>query len=225
MSLAYCTPAGKPLERDPLRFYNAPPMRLILASNSPRRKELLRNAGFHFEVCPSGIEEGQPRSGEPPEEFARRNARAKALRVAGNSPPGSLVLGADTVVTIHGLVLGKPHGPYDATRMLRLLSGQTHQVITGICLVRAPDQIEALAHETTFVTFSELSDAEIRGYVASHEPHDKAGAYAIQGLASRFVTHISGCYSNVVGLPLSLLRDILKASQEPTADGENRPVD
>jgi septum formation protein len=200
-------------------------MKLILASHSPRRKELLRNAGFDFEVCPSGIDEGQPGSGELPEEFARRNARAKALRVAASCPPGSLVLGADTVVAIHGLVLGKPHGPYDATRMLRLLSGQTHQVITGICLVRAPGEIAALAHETTFVTFGELSDEEIRGYVASHEPYDKAGAYAIQGLASRFVTHISGCYSNVVGLPLSLLRDILKASSEPAADGENRPVD
>lgn len=200
-------------------------MRLILASHSPRRKELLRNAGFDFEVCPSGIDEGPPGSGELPEEFARRNARGKALRVAASSPPGSLVLGADTVVAIRGLVLGKPHGPYDATRMLRLLSGQTHQVITGICLVRAPGEIAALAHETTFVTFGELSDEEIRGYVASHEPYDKAGAYAIQGLASRFVTHISGCYSNVVGLPLSLLRDILKASLEPAADVENRPLD
>jgi septum formation protein len=147
------------------------------------------------------------------------------MRVAATSPPGSLVLGADTVVTLHGMVLGKPHGPYDATRMLRLLSGQTHQVITGICLVRAPDQIEALDHETTFVTFGELSDDEIRDYVASHEPYDKAGAYAVQGLASRFVTRISGCYSNVVGLPLSLLRDLLKASSERAHDQENRPVD
>ena len=224
-SLAYCTPAGKPLERDSLRFYNATPMRLILASHSPRRNELLRNAGFDFEVCPSGIEEGQPGSRELPEEFARRNARAKALRVAANSPPGSLVLGADTVVAIHGLVLGKPHGPYDATRMLRLLSGHTHQVITGICLARPPGEIVALAHETTFVTLSELTDEEIRGYVASHEPYDKAGAYAIQGLASKFVRHISGCYFNVVGLPVPLLRDILKVLSEPAADGENRPVD
>jgi septum formation protein len=200
-------------------------MRLILASHSPRRKELLRNAGFDFDVCPSGIEEGEPGPGELPEEFARRNARAKALRVAASSPPGSLVLGADTVVTLHGMVFGKPHGPYDATRMLRLLSGQTHQVITGICLVNAPDEISALTHETTFVTFSELSEDEIHDYVASHEPYDKAGAYAVQGLASRFVTRISGCYSNVVGLPLSLLRDVLKTSSERTARGGKRPAD
>jgi septum formation protein len=200
-------------------------MRLILASQSPRREELLRNAGFDFEVRPSGIDEGQLRSGELPEEFARRNARAKALRVAATSSPGSLVLGADTVVAINGLALGKPHGPYDATRMLRLLSGQTHQVITGICLVRAPDQIETLAHEITFVTFSELSDDEIRDYIASHEPYDKAGAYAIQGLASKFVRYISGCYFNVVGLPVSLLHDILKAWQRPATNVKNRPVD
>jgi septum formation protein len=200
-------------------------MRLILASQSPRREELLRNAGFDFEVRPSGIDEGQLSSGELPEEFARRNARAKALRVAASSPPGSLVLGADTVVAINGLALGKPHGPYDATRMLRLLSGQTHQVITGLCLVKAPGEIAALTHETTFVTFSELSDDEIRGYVASHEPHDKAGAYAIQGLASKFVRHISGCYFNVVGLPVSLLHDILKAWQRPATNIKNRPVD
>jgi septum formation protein len=207
-----------------LRFYNDTPMRLILASHSPRRKELLRNAGFDFEVLPSGIEEGQPGSGELPEEFARRNARAKALRVAATSPPDSVVLGADTVVAIHGLVLGKPHGPYDATRMLRLLSGQTHRVITGICLVKAADEIAALTHETTFVTFSQLSDDEIRDYIASQEPHDKAGAYAIQGLASRFVRQISGCYFNVVGLPIPLLYDILKAWQQPPANVKNRPI-
>jgi septum formation protein len=199
-------------------------MRLILASHSPRRKELLRNAGFDFEVLPSGIEEGQPGSGELPEEFARRNARAKALRVAATSPPDSVVLGADTVVAIHGLVLGKPHGPCDATRMLRLLSGQTHRVITGICLVKVPDEIAALTHETTFVTFSELSDDEIRDYIASQESHDKAGAYAIQGLASRFVRQISGCYFNVVGLPIPLLYDILKAWQQPPANVKNRPI-
>jgi septum formation protein len=207
-----------------LRFYNATPMRLILASHSPRRKQLLRNAGFDFEACPSGIDEGHPSSGELPEEFARRNARAKALRVAASSPPGSLVLGADTVVAIHGLVLGKPHGSYDATRMLRLLSGQTHRVITGICLVRAPEEIAALSHETTFVTFSELSDDEIRDYIASQEPHDKAGAYAIQGLASRFVRQISGCYFNVVGLPIPLLYDTLKALQQPPANVKSRPI-
>ncbi len=197
-------------------------MNLLLASNSPRRTELLRNAGFHFEVIPSGVDEGVPNPGELPEEYARRLARAKALHVAATSPSGSLVLGADTVVTINGLILGKPSGPLDATRMLRLLSGQTHEVITAICLVRAPDRIEALDHEATFVTFCELNEEEIRAYVDSHEPLDKAGAYAIQGLASKFVTHISGCYFNVVGLPISLLYEILKTLGERSQKSEVR---
>ena len=202
--------------------YNSALMNFILASHSPRREELLRNAGFDFEVCASGVEEGQPQAGEPAAEFARRAARAKALEVARSSPAGSLVLGADTVVAINGLILGKPIGPHDATRMLRLLSGQTHEVITGICLVTAPHQVDALKHETTFVTFSDLSDNEIQSYVASQEPYDKAGAYAIQGLASKFVRHISGCYFNVVGLPVPLLNDVLKALPDrsrQTADG------
>jgi septum formation protein len=185
-------------------------MRLILASNSPRRRELLGNAGFDFEVIPSDVDEGAPAEGEPPEEYARRVARSKALQVAARAPSGSLVLGADTIVVIGGLILGKPTGPFDATRMLRLLSGQTHEVITAICLVRAPDQIEAVKHESTFVSFRELSNEEIRAYVASREPLDKAGAYAIQGLASKFVIHISGCYFNVVGLPVALLDETFK---------------
>lgn len=186
-------------------------MKLILASASPRRRELLGNAGFAFEVVPSGVDEGQPLSGEPPAQYARRTARLKTLEVAGHSPPGSLVLGADTIVTIGGLILGKPSGPSDATRMLHILSGMTHEVITAICVVRAPEQIEAVKHESTFVTFGELSKDEISAYVASREPFDKAGAYAIQGLASKFVIHISGCYFNVVGLPVALLYETLKA--------------
>ena len=185
-------------------------MKLLLASNSPRRRELLRNLGIDFEVIPSGVDEGEPSSGELPEEYARCVARTKALRVAAHAPSGSLVLGADTIVVIGGLVLGKPSGPFDATRMLRLLSGQTHEVITAICLVRPPDQVVALKHESTFVTFSELTDEEIHAYVASNEPFDKAGAYAIQGLASKFIPHISGCYFNVVGLPVALLYEVLK---------------
>ena len=185
-------------------------MKLLLASNSPRRSELLRNAGFDFEVIPSEVDEGEPSSGEPPEQYARRAARTKALRVAVRVPSGSLVLGADTIVAIGGLILGKPSGPFDATRMLRMLSGQTHEVITAICLVQAPDQILAVKHEISFVTFCELSEEEIRSYIASREPFDKAGAYAIQGLASKFVIHISGCYFNVVGLPVSLLYEVLK---------------
>lgn len=190
-------------------------MHLILASNSPRRRELLRNAGFDFEVRPNQVTEGEPRPGEVPAEFARRAAREKALQVAASCPPGSLVLGADTVVLASGQVLGKPHGPHAATCMLRLLSGQTHQVITGVCLVRAPDHIQALSHETTFVTFCQLDEGEVRSYVESREPFDKAGGYAIQGGASRFVTSISGCYFNVVGLPVSLVYEMLQPFLKP----------
>lgn len=189
-------------------------MKLFLASNSPRRSELLRNAGFDFEVIPSNIDEGDPLPGEPREQYARRLARTKALHGAAGAPSGSLVLGADTIVAIGGLILGKPSGPFDATRMLHILSGQTHEVITAICLVRAPDQILAVKHDISFVTFCELSDEEIRSYVATREPFDKAGAYAIQGFASRFVIHISGCYFNVVGLPVSLLYEVLKTVGE-----------
>src|SRR5208282_6555548 len=107
-------------------------MKLILASNSPRRSELLRNAGFEFDVLPSGIDEDAPSAAEAPEEYARRLARAKALHVASRSPAGSMVLGADTIVTLGGSILGKPTGPFAATRMLRLLSGRTHEVVTAI---------------------------------------------------------------------------------------------
>jgi septum formation protein len=185
-------------------------MKMLLASGSPRRIELLRNAGFEFEAVPSGIDEGLPIPGELAEVYTRRVARSKAMRIAASALSGRLVLGADTIVTIGSMILGKPSGPFDATRMLRLLSGHTHEVITAICLVRAPDQILALNHETTFVTFRDLDSDEIRAYVASHEPFDKAGAYAIQGLASKFVTHISGCYFNVVGLPVPMLYEVLK---------------
>ncbi len=184
--------------------------RLILASNSPRRRELLQNAGFEFDVRPSGIEEIRL-PGEPPEDFARRLAWDKALDVASLSSPGSVVLGADTVVAINGEILEKPIDAADAARMLRTLSGHTHRVITGICLVRAPESVLAWTHETTAVTFRNLSEEEIAWYVASGEPVDKAGGYAIQGLASRFVTRIEGCYFNVVGLPIPLVYEIVKA--------------
>lgn len=195
------------------------PMRLILASNSPRRSELLRNAGYEFEIDPSGVEEGEARAGEAPEQYARRVARSKAIHVASRSNPGCLVLGADTIVAVGGAVLGKPRDAEDAARMLRMLSGQTHHVTTAICLVRAPDRVEALDHATTLVTFRELEDREISAYATTPEPLDKAGAYAIQGLASKFVVHISGCYFNVVGLPVSLLDTMLKPLMPSGAAG------
>ena len=184
--------------------------RLILASNSPRRRELLRNAGFQFDVRPSGIEENRL-PGESPEDFARRLARDKARDVARQSAPGSLVLGADTVVAINGEILEKPVDAADAARMLRMLSGQTHRVITGVCLVRVPEAVLAWTHETTLVTFRNLTEEEIGSYIESGEPFDKAGGYAIQGLASRFVPRIEGCYFNVVGLPIPLVYEILRS--------------
>jgi septum formation protein len=184
-------------------------MRLILASASPRRRELLRTAGLDVEVRPSSIEE-VVQAGESPEDFARRAAADKALAVAATAPPDALVLGADTIVVAGGEVLGKPTDAADAVRMLRALSGTTHRVITGVCLVSAPDRIEAVRAATTLVTFRRLDEKEIADYVASGEPFDKAGAYGIQGLASKFVTRLEGCYFNVVGLPVALVYDMLK---------------
>jgi septum formation protein len=184
-------------------------MRLILASASPRRKEILASAGLNFEVCPSAIDEA-PLAGERPEDYARRVARDKALSVAAQTPAGSLVLGADTIVVADEEILGKPRDAADAARMLRILSGVSHQVITGVCIVRAPAELIALRHETTAVTFRDLDDDEISNYVASGEPLDKAGAYGIQGLASKFVTRVEGCYFNVVGLPVALVYELLK---------------
>lgn len=184
-------------------------MVLILASGSPRRQELLRNAGFDFEVRPSSIPE-EPHPAETPEAFVRRMAAEKALEVAAGAPAGSLVLGADTVVVAGAEILGKPANPEEAARMLRQLSGRSHRVLTGVCLVKAPDTIEARGESDTRVWFRSLAAAEIRDYVRSGEPLDKAGAYGIQGHASRFVTRIEGCYFNVVGLPVALVDEMLR---------------
>lgn len=184
-------------------------MQLILASKSPRREELLRRAGFTFETRASRVDEIY-QAGESAEEFTSRIARNKARAVAASSQPADLVLGADTVVVVDGQILGKPAGPDDAARMLRQLAGRSHRVITAVCLVFAPDRIEALKTEVTLVTFAPLDEQAIRDYVQSGEPMDKAGAYAIQGLASKFVARIEGSYSNVVGLPIHLVYEILK---------------
>lgn len=184
-------------------------MHLILASNSPRRVELLRSAGFNFDARASHIEEVH-RVGESAEDYVMRLARDKAGAIAGPAPPGTLVLGADTEVVIDGQILGKPANPGDAARMLRLLAGRVHRVITGVCLIVAPDAVQSLKHEITYVTFAAMNEQEISDYVQSGEPMDKAGAYAVQGLAGRFVTRIEGSYSNVVGLPISLVYEFLK---------------
>ena len=173
-------------------------MPLILASASPRRADLLRNAGIAFTVEPAHVPE-QPYPDEQPLQYAQRLARDKA-RAIFDHHPDSVVLGADTIVVADEHLLEKPNDDHDAARMLRLLSGRTHRVITGVCLV-APsfEQTEA---EITEVCFSPLNEQEINSYVASGEPMDKAGAYAVQGIASRWVERIDGCYFNVVGLPV-----------------------
>jgi septum formation protein len=185
---------------------------LILASASPRRRELLTQAGFTFEVVPAHVPEVQ-NPGEDPIHFVTRLAREKAEAVLASHEvtPDTLILGADTVVVVDKEVLGKPQNAADAARMLRLLSGRTHQVITGVCLAKGRECHSAA--EVTFVRFTTLSDEEIDAYVATGEPLDKAGAYAIQGRAGRWVPRIHGCYFNVVGLPLALVSSMIEAMQ------------
>ncbi len=188
---------------------------LILASASPRRRELLAQAGYLFEVQASSVDESR-RSGEDGIRFATRLAREKAEQVAQHvlaqrpsSGQPTLVLGADTVVVCDGEILGKPVDAADATRMLLLLSGRTHHVVTGVAVVGGAKVVEVAA-EVTQVTVLTLSPQEIAEYVASGEPMDKAGAYAIQGYAARWIPRISGCYFNVVGLPLALVASLLE---------------
>jgi len=181
---------------------------IVLASASPRRQELLRNAGIPFTVQPADINE-TPLAGESPRAYAERLAREKALAV-WQSRSQDYVLGADTIVVVDGAILGKPRDRDDALRMLRLLSGRTHVVITGVCLVGPVSSNIQIAAEITFVTMCEVTDDEIRDYVATGEPMDKAGAYAIQGIASRWIPRIEGDYSNVVGLPVALVYAMLR---------------
>ncbi len=181
---------------------------LILASASPRRRELLTVAGFRFTVRVRPVEETRA-AGESADDYVRRLAREKAEAAwAGRD---EIVLGADTTVVIDDRVLEKPRDAEDARRMLRLLSGRTHTVITGICLRHAGGAM--IDAESTRVHFVELSEREIEEYVASGEPMDKAGAYAIQGLAAKFVDRVEGCYFNVMGLPVALVYRRLKMIQ------------
>jgi len=192
---------------------------LVLASASPRRRELLSQAGFSFRVHPAHIPE-DPFDGEDPLAYVTRLAREKAESVfreltgAGNSPgevrldcQSLLVLGADTTVTLDNQILGKPEDAADAARMLRMLSGRNHRVITGVALVTT--EVAEVAAESTEVSFLALTDEQIAAYVATGEPMDKAGAYAIQGRAARWIPRIEGCYFNVVGLPLALVSKLI----------------
>jgi septum formation protein len=198
---------------------------LVLASASPRRRELLAQVGYRFEVHPAHIPE-DPLPGEDPIVYVTRLAREKAEAVyrqlsSVNTVPENLrplprpdvqplaVLGADTTVTLDNALLGKSEDAADAARILRLLSGRTHRVITGVALVTAKGS--EVAAEATAVRFLTLSEAEIAAYVATGEPMDKAGAYAIQGRAARWIPRIEGCYFNVMGLPLALVCSLLES--------------
>lgn len=193
--------------------------KLILASASPRRREILEAAGFDFEIVPTSIAE-QAQEGESPEQFVCRIAQEKARACWQQLPqPGRHpVLAADTVVVLEEHLLGKPASAEQARWMLQMLSGEQHRVLTGLCLLYAANRSSAHSSEpredvrvaSTLVKFCQLTETEIREYVASGEPLDKAGAYAIQGRASRYVEWIQGCFFNVVGLPVSLLYRMLK---------------
>jgi septum formation protein len=186
-------------------------VKLILASASPRRAEILAAAGIPFEVRASKVDESRL-AGESPEQMVGRLARAKAEAVAliNNSDQPRIILGADTVVVVAQEILGKPGDAATAQQMLMKLRGREHRVITGFALLHTHDKEARVGHETTRVWFSEMTDAEVDAYVATNEPLDKAGGYAIQGIAGRYIPRIEGCYFNVVGLPIGRVWRALK---------------
>lgn len=189
-------------------------MKFILASASPRRAEILRNAGFEFEILPSDVNESF-RPGESAADYVRRlageKARAAARKLAARAGrDSSVIVAADTVVVVENEVLGKPASQEDARAMLRRLSGRTHEVLTGLAVLSLPSQDVEITMESTRVTFALMTDREIEEYIASGEPFDKAGAYAIQARGGKFITRVEGCYFNVMGLPLARLYSILR---------------
>jgi septum formation protein len=187
-------------------------MKLILASSSPRRAEVLREAGIAFEVLAIQVDEAR-RPGESAESMVVRLAEAKSRAAAGkieNTKESAIVVGADTAVELDHEIFGKPRDAADARQMLTALNGRVHRVLTGIFLLRLPDGTTRSAAENTAVTFSRMDPSEIENYLASGEPLDKAGAYAIQGRAGRYISRIDGCYFNVVGLPLARLYRLLR---------------
>ncbi|MGH9774096.1 MAG: Maf family protein [Candidatus Acidiferrales bacterium] len=184
-------------------------MKLILASSSPRRAEILRQAGLAFEARAPHVDESR-QPDETASDYVQRVARAKAGAAARSAQGPEIIIAADTVVLIDGLILGKPASREEARTMLRRLAGRTHEVLTGLAVLRLPDGKESHAEERTLLTLAVLSEDEIDAYLATGEPLDKAGAYAIQGRGARFVTRVEGNYFNVVGLPLARLCVILK---------------
>lgn len=192
--------------REPLEPFIEP---LVLASSSPRRAEILRAVGWAFTKSPVEIDESTL-AGEQPVAYVERLARTKA-GAAALGASGVVVLGADTTVVVDGEILAKPLDERDAQRMLRLLSGRWHEVLTGVALVRAGDEARSIvAHEATRVRFARMTEAEINWYAATGEPMDKAGAYAVQGRASLFIEEIKGDYWNIVGLPVRLVYRLMR---------------
>jgi septum formation protein len=200
------------VSKSPFKKCRLKNMKLILASASPRRAEILRNAGFLFEIQPAHVDETLLPN-ERAEDYVRRLAEVKANAVAARaqkSDEPAFIIGADTAVLVENQILGKPADAADARRMLHQLSGKTHQVLTGLAIITAPHGQRAFDIESTRVTFLPLSNNEIDGYLATGEPFDKAGAYGIQGIGGRFVSRIEGCYFNVMGLPVSKLWQMLR---------------
>ena len=177
-------------------------MKLILASSSLQRAEILTNAGLPFSVLSSAVDES-PFPGEAPAELVQRLANAKADLVTARAVGPAIILAADTVIVLDDKILGKPGTVENARHMLQQLSGRTHSVLTGVALIRLPDGERRQFTESTLVHFRPITDEELSSYLATEEPYDKAGAYAIQGQAGRYIPRIEGCYFNVVGLPLS----------------------
>jgi nucleoside triphosphate pyrophosphatase len=193
--------------------------KLVLASSSPRRTELLNRAGWPHEVMVAGIDESV-RPQEEPATYVKRLARSKAEAVAERLDHGGLVLGADTTVVIDNQILGQPCDDADAKRMLQLLNGRWHEVLTGVALVVVGGETR-VDHETTRVRFAEISESEIDWYVASGEPAGKAGAYGIQGKAALFIEEIEGDYFNIMGLPIRL---VYKLAADERSDGDHHSV-
>ncbi len=198
-------------------------MKLILASASPRRAEILRNAGIEFDVRTTDVDESRL-IGELPGDYVRRLALAKAQSAAAKCGPvdETLILGADTVVLVDADILGKPVSQNDARTMLRRLSGRIHEVHTGLALLRTTGAEQRVVEEVTRVHFAPLTDREIEDYIATGEPFDKAGAYGIQGIGGRYVARIEGCYFNVMGLPLARLWSLLRQDGWGSSIGAQR---
>jgi septum formation protein len=195
-------------------------MKLILASASPRRAQILRDAGLRFEAVQAKVSERRKR-GEAARIMTRRLAQAKARAVVkklGNEPGEAIVIGADTIVEVNGELLGKPQSPRAAREMLAKLAGRTHRVVTSVAATRLPDRAQVIATESTRVRFARIDAHEIAEYVMTGEPLDKAGAYGVQGIGGRFIEKIDGCYFNVVGLPLArLYRMLIELGWQPGA--------